>query len=208
MTFRGYLLLCLGVLAVALVSAAPAAATPRWSDGSVAEPYARWITASNVPVYSGDVVVVPEVGACAAELGEGVFGCTLLDSSPPIVELASWLRRVRRFAFFHEAGHIFDAAYLTPELRAEFLWINNINGGWEEPRPTLLGDRAPLEEFADAYAFCAIDPTPEFAPQPIFGEGLFWTGPPEVAHVSAWAWSPRRWQFKRTCGLIRRSFLG
>lgn len=120
-------------------------------------PYNSWITAAKVPTPDDTVVVNPDV---AAICGIGLLtACSVPEygDHPPTMgyDRRGIARKERRYVFFHELGHIFDSTAMTSGARARFTRLAGYpkHFGWWDER----GDYdQPLEEFADAYALCAM----------------------------------------------------
>jgi hypothetical protein len=128
------LLLLLPVAIVVLTAPTSARATDlRFPDGRVAQPYQRWVDASPAPGPPGRYTINERPCFDRAD-ANGCFYNRSIWLEPKVMP--------RRFPWlvFHELGHAFDAADMTPAARQAFAAIN---GRWEQ------------EDFADAYAACA-----------------------------------------------------
>jgi hypothetical protein len=103
------------------------------------QPYQSWVDAARVPTPEGELEVAVD-DSCPDALG-----CTTGGEQITVVAFAPVQ------TFLHEVGHVFDAAYLTDELRGRFIAITG--------RPALrwwTGAAPAGEWFADAYAHCAL----------------------------------------------------
>jgi hypothetical protein len=141
-----------GVLAVvvALACCAPARADliypvrVRTPDGRVAQPFQRWADRAKVPTAATTVVVHQE--PCPGAAGSACYTADNIYESGVNVPL------VGRFIFLHELGHAYDAHVLSAADRARFQRIMRLGGAWGAPS----AGGAPSEQFADAYAHCAL----------------------------------------------------
>ena len=135
----------LAIALIALVVAAPAAGATRLSGsvGARLAQFQRWVDAARVPTPAGRVRVVPG-------------GCPMIASARACT--SSWSSTIYmsadagRHDLLHELGHRFD--YRMPQsARDAFRAILGEAGDdWLLSRPS------PSEQFADAYATCAISP--------------------------------------------------
>jgi hypothetical protein len=134
-------LLAVGVLAIAMVVPAPAAArltltTP--SGHAHPPPWQRWVGAAQRHAWTPDVLVTFTHGTCP-DWGVEAWGCA--GPSEVWVRVSLRDRAWARWALDHELGHVVDFAQ-GDARRAQIAALL----GWRRWRP---------EEFADAWAQCA-----------------------------------------------------
>lgn len=137
-------------LAFTLQGVHPAgAATLVTPDGQTAQPYQAWADAAKVP--TAPVTLIATGGGCPGEPGRSCavpagngYQAQIWLCTEPLCSAAD--------DEFHELGHQFDYAVMTPAARAAFLKI--------ERRPTTTpwageAHAEPHEQFAEAYRICA-----------------------------------------------------
>lgn len=164
--------------ALAALACAPSAdaLTVVGRDGATAQPYQRWVDRARVPTVPGTLLVSPAAEVCAPD----VPGC-YPNGVRREVGVSEDLTRVE---FLHELGHDYDLQVEREGMRGAFMWLIGVapwyTGNWH---PTDGTDASPNEQFADAYAACAL--------------GL---------RASPWdEYHPTRAAHRRVCELIRRS---
>lgn len=112
-------------------------------------PYQQWVAGAHVPTPD---VTVSLVEAPCPEL-PSALGCT--DGSTIWIAPSGVEEHWRpRETLYHEIGHLFDMAYLTPQLRHSFRALVKANGPWFTSSHS---SSDPGEKFAEDYAACALD---------------------------------------------------
>ena len=181
--------------AAALGSAgtAHAAVQLETSRGNVAQPYQRWTEASYVPTPNVRIVVLHR--ECP---GHPLAHACVFDTLRPRViyinpdrPKPAWQRP---YLIMHEVGHYFDFEEMTEHFRDRFKHILGLRHPWwrlsppqreVEPGPNTWGP--PAEEFAEAYAECAVR-GPEIPRRP--------------RHAIVYRYRPTPAQHRRVCRLI------
>jgi hypothetical protein len=136
-------------LALGAAHVSPASATTVvTADGKVAQPYQSWADGSLMPTPPGIVVVHPDPCPSAPDWAAG---CALPDIRA--IYLGPGARTPDRF--LHELGHIFDHDVMTDPLRAVFAATIHHPSAWAGAPSINL----PQEQFAEAYALCALHHT-------------------------------------------------
>jgi hypothetical protein len=151
--------------------------------GVVAQPFQRWVQEAKVPTPPGTVTLYPS-GSC------------------PFSESCAWpwehrisvtddgSRWERRVQLLHELGHVYDYQRMTDSTRATFVSIMRLGptGWWQRPQHSEpWDDGAPAEQFAQAYALCALAVRRDDIQE--------WD--------SVYGYWPTRQQHLRVCSLIR-----
>ena len=164
------------LLLLALVVCAPASATTLvMPDGTERpQPFQGWVDAALVPTPPGDVTLSldgcpgePDIASCAP-VGEGMLALS-----------RDW---ADRHVVLHELGHVFDD--LMPQwARTQFMQLIHRRGAWAPERSS----SPPNEQFAEAYALCAVRPFLR------------------ARHYSAYGYAPTPARHDRVCALIRRA---
>lgn len=160
--------------------------------------FQRWADGSLAATYQGEIEVTGDLSICRNEV---VVGCAFPSGEHIVVNSST-----PRFTFFHELGHAYDFRVLTPEQRNRFLWINGLSSpAWQEsPDPPAVEGwpqrQSPSELFADAYAVCASVANPQFVFPDEASSYTEFGGMPRIGLE----WSPRHWQFVKTCELVGR----
>lgn len=138
--------------------------------------YVKWARSFQVPLPRAHVYQSPCPNAVRSQ------GC----ANPPTGEI--WLAYLDRHGLAHELGHIFDAQHLNSAVREQFTALLGASPTttWEG----MTGDEClmqvcPSELFADAYAACALDMTPQ-------GRWL-----------DSYGYKPTVSQHRRVCAMIR-----
>lgn len=118
-----------------------------------------WLRASEMPTpdvsvhMEWNLDVCPTASACVTTSrdveGRPVFAMYVDDGGPV---------KTSQEAFYHEIGHVFDGALLTDADRVEF---RRLMRDWREW--SWGGAQSPLERFANAYAWCALNGPGEWA---------------------------------------------
>jgi hypothetical protein len=170
--------LLLAAVLAALAVAAPAKATTLvLADGTVGpQPYQSWVDRAQVPTPPGKVSLHLE--PCPGASSDAA-GCAMLDDGA--IYLGPDGRA--KATFFHELGHIFDAAVMTDLPRLRFAAVMHLSGPWVAAPYT----NPPGEQFAEGYALCARHRTI----RGIWGGGYLYT--------------PDAQQHRRVCALIRQA---
>jgi hypothetical protein len=140
---------CCAALVAAMTAEVASARTFIVSGGGMNPlPFRRWIAGATIP--TPPIGVVLNIGACPGA-PSWAAACAL----PARREI--WLTRggMHPSIFFHELGHIFDAAVLTDGLRARFAALIHRPGEWAL---TATNRNPPSEQFAEAYSMCARHP--------------------------------------------------
>lgn len=148
-------------------------------DGSADARYQQWVDRAHAPMPHLAAVTVdpapcPDIGGACTGADHLIFANAALAGGPVNA----------RGGFLHELGHLFD--YTAPRLnRARFLRI------MRDRRPWRWAPNSPHEQFAEAYALCALGG--KLARR--YGTG-------------GYAFEPNRKQLKAVCRLIRSSRAG
>jgi hypothetical protein len=163
------------VLALALTPAAAEGMTlvSPGGDAKSMVRYQRWVDKAGVPTPPGAVNLVLQGCPLAAEPGCIVHGLR------PTIYLGRAVQD--RATLLHEVGHAFDAAVLDDGDRAAFAAITGDRRGWRSP------PNSPHEQFAEAYALCALKPKLS------------------RNHTAAYAYRATPAQHRRVCRLIKRA---
>jgi hypothetical protein len=142
-------LACCAALVAAMTAGTASARTFLVGGGGMnPQPFRRWVAGAAIP--TPPIAVVLNIGACPG--GPSWAAACALPASREI-----WLTRegLQPSTFFHELGHIFDAAVLTDDLRARFAALIHRRGEWAW---TATNRNPPIEQFAEAYSMCARHP--------------------------------------------------
>jgi hypothetical protein len=162
-------------------------------NGQAPRPFQKWARAMRVPTFHGTVTLhrTSECASCAQ--GSNIW----LDP-----HYYSRYERDTREALYHELGHVFDYFQMTDADRAAF---EETTG---DHRPWRTSYDSPHEQFAEAYAFCALPPKwlswrrvetgkRGYALTVGYKDGANWSS-------ADYGYRPSRSQFRRACKAIRR----
>lgn len=138
--------------------------------------YQRWAERSRVPTIPGPVELA--LGACPTE--RHAAGCTRPETRVIYLDprLGDW--RDRQLVLLHELGHRWDYEVLDRAGHSRFLAFVGRRPPWRQ-----RGENSPHEEFADAYAECALGLRPDV--------GLWLFGP----------YQPTLREHRRVCAWLR-----
>lgn len=129
-------------------------------EGFPGAPYQQWVDTSLVQTPKGHIRI--DEAPCPVLPDRG---CTehRLIYLPPFA--------VREDYLFHELGHVFDLYYLWPVDRTRAKHILGFPPGTVWFASPESGLPTPAEQFADAYAYCAMfsapDPSTQYISQPV-----------------------------------------
>jgi hypothetical protein len=146
-------------LAIIALVAGPAQAMTVVTTTTASYPYQRWADKARVPTPDIQVEVVEESSEspawpCRAEYGIPP-ACVFPEASRIFFATnqpshSSWGLQAM---FYHEAGHLVDARYLSDWSRSRYMYLAGFTSGWTDPPGTHL---SPMEAFANSYSYCAV----------------------------------------------------
>jgi hypothetical protein len=150
-------LYCFVLAAFLLVPASAAAHTTVTCASTCSFPYQAWVDAFHEPTVAAITIEEGSEGTpgwlCAeAEYG-GIPSCAAGGGLIPVDPSAIW---TPRWVFAHELGHEFDAAFMSDQDRARFIYLARFPAGSPWQYPFAIQHEGPNEFFADDYATCAI----------------------------------------------------
>jgi hypothetical protein len=162
--------LLLGIILAGLLAGTAQAQTAITCADACSLPYQQWVDESLMPTPDVTLTLVETDVATACPTLELTAACT--DPSAEAIWFAPASDLPPRRTFWHELGHNVDVDLLAPWMRERFMGLLGLTGEWHLPgNPEPYG---PDEEFADAYAQCALKPYLTRKEASALGAAPFW----------------------------------